>query len=95
MAPALSAAHPAMHAAAVEVVLDYVLRDWHENENTVGLLPDDTADLRSFVQLAAAAANGGRTELDVPVFRAVLTGLLADWLQNWNTAGDPGPPGPG
>lgn len=80
-------------AAAAEIVLGVVLRDWRENENTSGLLPDDVADLRSFVQLAAALAGTDLEGQGAPVFRSVLTGLMEDWLANWNAPGDPGPPG--
>lgn len=81
-------------AAAAEIVLGVVLRDWRENENTSGLLPDDVADLRSFVQLAASLAGNDLDGQGVPVFRAVLTGLMEDWLANWNAPGDAGAPGP-
>lgn len=87
-------AGPVTRAAAAEIVLAIVLRDWRENENTSGLLPDDVADLRSFVQLAAALAGTDLEGQGAPVFRAVLTGLMEDWLANWNAPGDPGPPGP-
>lgn len=80
-------------AAATEIILGIVLRDWRENENTSGLLPDDVADLRSFVQLAATLAGNDLENQGAPVFRAVLTGLMEDWLANWNAPGDPGPPG--
>lgn len=81
-------------AAAAEIVLGVVLRDWRENENTSGLLPDDVADLRSFVQLAASLAGNDLDGQGAPVFRAVLTGLMEDWLANWNAPGDAGAPGP-
>ncbi|HEY1016363.1 MAG TPA: hypothetical protein VGE07_26880 [Herpetosiphonaceae bacterium] len=87
-------AGPVTRAAAAEIVLGIVLRDWRENENTSGLLPDDVADLRSFVQLAAALAGTDLEGQGAPVFRAVLSGLMEDWLANWNAPGDPGPPGP-
>ena len=80
-------------AAALEIIIGVVLRDWRENENTSGLVPDDVADLRSFVQLAASLAGNDLEGQGAPVFRSVLTGLMEDWLANWNAPGDPGPPG--
>jgi hypothetical protein len=87
-------AGPVTRAAATEIILGVVLRDWRENENTSGLLPDDVADLRSFVQLAASLAGNDLDGQGAPVFRSVLTGLMEDWLENWNAPGDPGAPGP-
>ncbi len=87
-------AGPNTRAAASEIIIGIVLRDWRENENTSGLLPDDVADLRSFVQLAATLAGNDLENQGLPVFRSVLTGLMEDWLENWNAPGDPGPPGP-
>lgn len=87
-------AGPQAQKAALEIIIGIVLRDWRENQNTSGLLPDDIADLRSFVQLAASLAGNDLDGQGAPVFRAVLTGLLEDWLENWNSPGDPGAPGP-
>lgn len=81
-------------AVASEIIIGIVLRDWRENENTSGLVPDDVADLRSFVQLAATLAGSDLEGQGAPVFRSVLSGLMEDWLENWNAPGDPGPPGP-
>ena len=41
----------------MEAVLDVVLRDWRENNNTSGLLAPDILDLRSFIQLARELAG--------------------------------------
>lgn len=87
-------AGPVTRAAATEIILGVVLRDWRENENTSGLLPDDVADLRSFVQLAASLAGNDLDGQGAPVFRSVLSGLMEDWLANWNAPGDAGAPGP-
>lgn len=87
-------AGPVTRAAATEIILGVVLRDWRENENTSGLLPDDVADLRSFVQLAASLAGNDLDGQGAPVFRSVLSGLMEDWLENWNSPGDAGAPGP-
>lgn len=87
-------AGPATRAAAAEIILGVVLRDWRENENTSGLLPDDVTDLQSFVQLAVSMAGGDLEGPGGPIFRSVLTGLMEDWLANWNSPNDPGAPGP-
>ena len=83
-----------LRAYTAEEVLGVVLRDWRENENTSGLLPEDVADLRTFVELAASLAGQDLNGPGKPVFQATLKGLLEDWLANWNSPGDPGPPGP-
>ena len=83
-----------LRAYTAEEVLAVVLRDWRENENTSGLLPEDIADLRTFVELAASLAGQDLNSAGRPVFQATLKGLLEDWLANWNSPGDPGPPGP-
>lgn len=93
--PALpSHAGDEVRAYTVEQVLHHVLRDWSENENTTGLVPDDIDDLKSFVSLAASLAGDDLNGDGLPVFQATLVGLLSDWLANWNAPGDPGPPGP-
>lgn len=93
--PALPrSADTAVRAFTLEQVLHHVLRDWSENENTDGLVPDDVADLKSFVSLAAALAGDDLNGDGQPVYQAALIGLLSDWLENWNAPGDPGPPGP-
>lgn len=79
----------------LEAVLDVVLRDWRENENTTGLVPEDVGDLRSFVGLAASLAGPDLDGAGLPIYQSTLRGLLEDWLHNWNSPGDPGPPGPG
>jgi hypothetical protein len=84
----------ATRATALEIILGAVLRDWRENENTAGLLGDDVTDLQSFVQLAVSLAGPDLEGNGAPVFRSVLTGLMEDWLANWNSPNDPGPPGP-
>lgn len=83
-----------VRAAALELVLDVVLRDWRENGNTDGLLSSDINDLRSFVALAASLAGSDLNGAGRAVFQATLKGLLEDWLANWNAPNDPGPPGP-
>lgn len=83
-----------LRAYTVEQVIAIVLRDWRENGNTTGLLPEDVADLRNFVALAASLAGPDINGQGLPVYQAVLKGLLEDWLANWNAPGDPGPPGP-
>lgn len=88
-------ANQALRAEALEVILSIVLRDWHVNGNTTGLLASDIADLQSFVSLAASLAGNDLNGQGRPVFLALIKGLLEDWLANWNSPGDPGPPGPG
>jgi hypothetical protein len=87
-------ASASLRAYTLETVLEVVLRDWHENDNTTGLLDEDVADLRNFVALAASLADGDINGQGMPVYQAALRGLLEDWLANWNSEGDPGPPGP-
>lgn len=82
-------------ACTTEMLLTIVFRDWIENENATGLEADDVADLESFVQCAASLAGSDINGQGLPVYQAVLKGLLEDWLANWNSPGDPGPPGPG
>ena len=82
-------------ACTTEMLLTIVFRDWIENENATGLEADDVADLESFVQCAASLAGSDINGQGLPVYQAVLKGLLEDWLANWNAPGDPGPPGPG
>ena len=77
-----------------EVVLEVVLRDWRENENTTGLEPADVKDLASFVAMSVALAGSDLNGGGFPVYQATLRGLMEDWLFNWNAPGDPGPPGP-
>ena len=83
-----------IRAYTLETVLEIVLRDWRENENTTGLVAEDVEDLRNFVALAASLAGGDINGAGAPVYQAALRGLLEDWLANWNSEGDPGPPGP-
>ncbi|MCC6626695.1 MAG: hypothetical protein IT340_04745 [Chloroflexi bacterium] len=86
-------ASTATRADTAEIVLEFVLRDWREHDNTTGLLPADVEDLRNFVALAASLAGGDLGGRGRPVYVALLRGLLGDWLANWNAPGDPGPPG--
>ena len=89
--PALgSGASDEMQAFTLEAVLGTALRDWRENGNTAGLLPQDVEDLRGFVKLAKDSS--GPPPHGYPIFQAALQGLLEDWLQNWNADGVPGPP---
>lgn len=81
-------------AFTTETVLEVVLRDWRENENTTGLEPADVRDLASFVAMASSLAGSDLNGRGLPIFQATLKGLLEDWLYNWNAPGDPGPPGP-
>jgi hypothetical protein len=83
-----------VQAFTTEMVLEIVLRDWRENENTTGLEPADVTDLASFVAMATALAGSDLNGSGLPVYQATLKGLLEDWLANWNAPGDPGPPGP-
>lgn len=87
-------ANAKIRAYTLETVLDVVLRDWRENDNTSGLLDADVDDLRNFVALAASLAGSNINDQGAPVYQATLRGLLEDWLANWNSEGDPGPPGP-
>lgn len=87
-------ASSAVRADTVEMVLEVVLRDWRENNNTTGLLASDVTDLRNFVALAASLAGSDINGQGRPIYAAVLRGLLGDWLANWNAPGDAGPPGP-
>jgi hypothetical protein len=79
-------------AFTLEAVLDVVLRDWRENDNTDGLLAADVADLRSFIELAHSVASPDPYGRGFPIYQATLQGLLEDWLANWNAPGNPGPP---
>ncbi len=81
-------------AYAIEQVLEIILRDWRENNNTTGMEDADVEDLGNFVGLAATLAGNDLNGQGFPIFQATLKGLLEDWLYNWNAPGDPGPPGP-
>lgn len=87
-------ANAKIRAYTLETVLDVVLRDWRENNNTDGLLDTDLKDLFNFVALAASLAGNDINGQGTPIYQASLRGLLEDWLANWNSEGDPGPPGP-
>jgi hypothetical protein len=88
-----SSANSSLRADTLEATLDVVLRDWRENGNTTGLLPEDVNDLRNFIALAASLAGSDLNGQGRPVYLALLKGMLNDWLANWNAPGDPGPPG--
>jgi hypothetical protein len=90
-----SSAGEEVRAYTTEMLLSIVFRDWLENENETGLEPSDVADLESFVQCAASMAGSDINGQGLPIYQAILKGLLEDWLANWNSPGDPGPPGPG
>ena len=77
---------------SLEAVLDVVLRDWREKDNTDGLLPADVADLRSFIELAHGVASPDPYGRGFPIYQATLEGLLEDWLANCNAPGNPGLP---
>jgi len=87
-------ANAKIRAYTMETVLDVVLRDWCENDNTTGLLDSDVEDLRNFVSLAASLAGNDLNGNGAPIYQATLRGLLEDWLANWNAEGDPGTLGP-
>lgn len=87
-------ANAQIRAYTLEAVLDVVLRDWRENDNTTGLIDSDVEDLRNFVALAVSLAGNDLNGQGGAIYQAVLRGLLEDWLANWNADGDPGPPGP-
>jgi hypothetical protein len=87
------------HDFTIRAVLTHTLTDWWQNGNTAGLTSRDVDDLRSFVVLALALASSGSAgseRLHAPeeraIYRAVLTALLDDWLANWNSDGQDGPP---
>lgn len=87
-------ANEQVRAYAIEQVLEIILRDWRENNNTTGMEDADVEDLGNFVGLAATLAGSDLNGQGFPIFQATLKGLLEDWLYNWNAPGDPGPPGP-
>jgi hypothetical protein len=73
-------------AFTTEMLLTIVFRDWLENENQTGLEAQDVDDLQSFVQCAASLAGPDINGQGLPVYQALLKGLLEDWLANWNAA---------
>jgi hypothetical protein len=89
-------ANAEIRSFTLEKCLEFVLRDWRENDNTSGLEPADIADLRSFIltskQLAGIdGLEGSPTNLDSSqfvVYKATLESLLDDWLHNWNVGCD-------
>lgn len=84
---------PAFQAAAGQLVLDHVLRDWWENNNREGLSETDQADMGAFVALAWQQVAGIPSQPEaLAVFRAVLAALLGDWLNSWNADGNVGAP---
>lgn len=88
----LEGAPDKVRAHTLERVMGTVLTDWHENDNTSGLLADDVSDLRSFIALAKQVALPDPWNKGLPIYEATLQGLLDDWLANWNAPGQPGPP---
>ena len=90
--PALEGAPARVEAATMEAVLDVVLRDWRENNNTSGLLAPDILDLRSFIQLARELAGPEPFGSGEAIYLSMLKAMLEDWLKNWNEPGKPGPP---
>jgi hypothetical protein len=82
---------PDVRNFTVRVVLEYALRDWVENENLTGLDSRDAGDLQSFVEMAIHVAfedsPGQRSATQsAAIYRAVLHGMLEDWLHNWNVS---------
>jgi uncharacterized protein YydD (DUF2326 family) len=70
-----------------EKCLEYVLRDWRENDNTAGLEQKDIADLQSFVFTASRLAGEDLNGRGFAIYKATLESLLEDWLLNWNAEG--------
>ncbi len=68
--------------------LQTLFKDSLENENCEALSPEDIRDFGSFIELAfsisARERQGELSEVDEAVYKAVLSGLLQDWLHNWN-----------
>jgi hypothetical protein len=89
-----SNASDAVKAYTIEALLTIVFRDWVEHDNSTGLEDTDVGDLASFVECAVSMAGSDLNGSGLPVYQAILKGLLEDWLENWNSPGDPGPPGP-
>lgn len=79
-----------LRAFTLEKILDTVFKDWQQHGNDK-LSGEDLNDLRSFVQAAAALAGPQLNAQNKPIYKAILQGLLDDWLFNWN-AKQPGPP---
>lgn len=81
-----------VQAHVTELVLAVALQDWYDNGNQDGLVAQDVADFRSFIELAHGVAGKDPWGRGNAVFDATLKGLLQDWLENWNAPGHPGPP---
>jgi hypothetical protein len=77
-----------------ERIIGIVLRDWRENGNATGLTSEDVTDMQNFVQAAVSVSGPDLNGDGWPIFSAVLSGMLEEWLANWNSENDPGPPGP-
>lgn len=75
-------------AVAYRVILTGVLRD--HADNGAALLEDqDFHDLRDLMRLALDSAAAVDTSLRDQTFEIVLTGLIDDWVQNWNAGDSP------
>jgi len=87
IAVSLPASAPsAWQSIAYRVILAGVLRD--HADNGAALLEDqDFHDLRDLMRLAADSADAVDGGLRDQTFEVVLAGLVADWVQNWNTDG--------
>jgi hypothetical protein len=66
-------------------VLAAILRDAVEN-GTDGLEKEDEVNLRRFVQDAATTAEPAAAEHRDDAYELVLQALLADWVDNWDSA---------
>lgn len=77
----------------IKIILECVIKDITFNHNKEELSDHDISDLGSFIELAYSVANSS-TKIDsqlsicqCAIYREVLSGLLLDWLENWNAAG--------
>jgi hypothetical protein len=72
-------------SVAYRLILSGVLRD--HADNGAALLEDqDFHDLRDLMRLAFDSAEAVDASLRDQTFELVLTGLVDDWVQNWNAA---------
>lgn len=69
---------------AYSTCLTFMLRDWVENGNGEGMLPDDVQDLEALVSMAATIALEQDFDRRDSTFRIVVQAALEDWLKNWN-----------